>query len=585
MTFIRRFTIPRLSRYLLALSVILLCSLKMSYAQGSDMASHFKAIPDSFYEGLNFKMSKVEVPDFPDYSVSITDFGAVGDGETLNSDPINKAIKHVSDHGGGTVVVPAGIWLTGPIILQSNVNLYTKKGALVQFSEDKDLYPLVKTIFEGLETWRCMSPIYGKDLENVAITGHGVFDGSGQVWRPVNKSQLTDEQWKQKVASGGVVTKDGKTWYPSRESMKGDPGNFNVPQDRTTKKEFKEVKDFLRPVMVSIRNSKNVLLDGPTFQNSPAWCLHPLMSENVIVRNLTVRNPVYAWNGDGIDLESVKNAVIYNNSFDVGDDAICIKSGKNEEGRKRGVSAQNVIVRDNVVYRAHGGFVVGSEMSGGVRNFKVSDMTFIGTDVGIRFKSTRGRGGTVENIDISNINMIDIVTEPIRFNLYYGGEPPSPNQKTKVVDKKKAKEQIPDVTEATPRFRNISIKNVLCRGAQTAMWIQGLPEMNVKNFKMKNVDITAQKGGMIIDANQVEFSNVNVKVQKGPVLFMQNTHNVRFDSVHLGYMKTGTIGIKVRGPFTENLDLSGVTFKNVGTRLDLGPNVNNSQIQKTATNQ
>ena len=234
---------------------------------------------------------------------------------------------------------------------------------------------------------------------------------------------MTDSQWKKLVKSGGVLSEDGKTWFPSEGSKKGyeSSTNFNVP-DLISDDELASVKDFLRPVMISISKSKRILLDGPTFQNSPAWNLHPLMSEDIIIRNLSVRNPWYSQNGDGLDLDSCKNVLIYNNTFDVGDDAICFKSGKDEDGRKLGMPTENVIVKNNIVYHAHGGFVIGSEMSGGVKNVHVSNCTFLGTDVGLRFKSTRGRGGVVENIYISNIDMIHIPTEAIRFNLFYDGK-------------------------------------------------------------------------------------------------------------------------------------------------------------------
>lgn len=551
-----------------------------STAQQMEEQDYFKPVPASFYEDLSFDMPKVTVPKFPNYSVSIVEFGAVPDGNTLNTDAIKKAIEHVVEQGGGRVVIPRGIWKTGPIILNSNINLHVKRGALVRFSEDFDLYPLVKTVFEGLDTWRAMSPIYGRGLENVAITGEGIFDGSGDAWRPVSRDELTEKQWQQWVESGGVLTEDGQTWYPTEESLRGDPGNFNVSQDRETKEDFEEVKDFLRPVMVSIRESNNVLLDGPTFQNSPAWNLNPLMSENVVLRNLTVRNPTYAMNGDGLDLSSVKNAVIYNNSFEVGDDAICIKSGKNEDGRRRGMPTENVIIRENTVYKAHGGFVVGSEMSGGVRNIAVTDMNFIGTDVGIRFKSTRGRGGVVENIDIHNIYMQDIVSEPIRFNLYYDGEAPSPNQKVEVVDKKKASEQIPEVNEETPRFRNIRIRNVYSYDSQTALWIQGLPEMNVQNISIENVELTAQRGGMILDTDQVSIKNVDIHVNEGPVLYLNNVHNLDIEQTGLGFAgkESGSIGVRVEGPFTESINLSGAMFLNTIENISIGPNVDESAI-------
>jgi polygalacturonase len=377
------------------------------------------------YENVEFDMLKVIEPDFPAYEVNIVDFGAKGDGLTDNTQSFADAIAQASSKGGGKVIVPRGIWLTGPITLKSNINLHVQDGALIQFDDDLDKYPLVETSFEGRETYRCTSPMNGKDLVNVAITGSGIIDGNGDAWRPVKSSKLTAAAWKKLVKSGGVLSDDEKTWYPSEESKQGavGTGNFNVP-DLDSREAHEKVKDFLRPVMVSLINCNKVLLDGPTFQNSPAWNIHPLMCENVILRNLIIRNPWYSQNGDGLDLESCKNVLIYNNSFDVGDDAICIKSGKNEDGLKRGMPTENVIIKNNTVYHGHGGFVVGSEMSGGVRNMHVSQCTFIGTDCGLRFKSTRGRGGVVEDIYISDIDMINIQAEAIRFNLFYGGESP-----------------------------------------------------------------------------------------------------------------------------------------------------------------
>lgn len=544
-------------------------------------AGYFTPVPDDFYEGISFDMSKVPVPEFPAYSVSVEEFGAVPDGSTLNTEAFRKAITHVSEQGGGRVVVPRGIWKTGPIVLESNINLHVEKGALVIFSKDKELYPLVDTSFEGLDTWRAMSPIYGKGLTNVAITGEGIFDGSGDSWRGVNKSDLNEHQWEDTLASGGVLSEDGETWYPSEEYRRAHKKfDSNVPANLETRDEHRPYKDFLRPVMVSIRESENVLLDGPTFQNSPAWMLHPLMSENVIIRNLTVRNPVYSWNGDGVDLESSKNAVIYNNSFDVGDDAICIKSGKNEDGRQRGMPTENVIIRENTVYKAHGGFVVGSEMSGGVRNVAVSDMNFIGTDTGIRFKSTRGRGGVVENIDIHDIYMQNIVTEPIRFNLYYGGEAPSPNQEVEVVDKEEIKAKIPKVTEETPRLRNIDIRNIRSYNSDTAIWIQGLPEMNVRNLDISNVDLSSERGGMIMDSDQIRMENVNIRVSNGPILYLNNAHNISMEKVSMEYLESlrGGVGVRVIGPFTESVMLSGVKFLNTTEDISIGPGVQKTEI-------
>ena len=544
--------------------------------------NYFESVPDHYYSELPFEMDEVPIPTFSDFTVNIEDHGAVSDGQVLNTEAINQAIDEVSENGGGRVVIPRGIWLTGPIILKSNVNLHVEKGALVKFSDNFDLYPLVEAVFEGLNTWRAISPIYAKGVENIAITGEGIFDGSGEAWRPVKRFKVTADHWEDLVESGGVLSDDGRIWYPTEKSKMGDPGTFNVPPNRETKEDYEEVRDFLRPVLVSIRESKNILLDGPTFQNSPAWNINPLMSENIILRNLTVRNPEFAQNGDGLDISSSKNVIVYNNSFDVGDDAICIKSGKNEDGRNRGVPTENVIVRDNRVYHAHGGFVVGSEMSGDVRNIHVADLTFMGTDVGIRFKSTRGRGGVVENIHIENIHMVDMVTEPIRFNLYYGGEMPTPDQKTEIVDKKKLQEEIPEVNEETPQFRDISIRNVYSYNSRTAIWIQGLPEMSVENVSMENMTLTAQRGGMIMDADQIRMTNVDIEVKDGPALFLNNVHNMLFENMTVGFAEgtTAGTGIRLIGPFSESVTLNNIQFKNVKEEVSTGPNVGSEVLSR-----
>src|SRR4030042_5135326 len=415
---------------------------------------------------LEFQMPVVAEPVIPGNSVIITDFGAVGDGLTLNTKAFAEAIEKVSQKGGGKVIVPRGLWLTGPIILKSNINLHAEEGALVIFSDDKSLYPLIETSFEGLNTVRCLSPIYGKDLENISFTGKGIFDGSGDVWRPVKKDKVPESQWKSLVKSGGVVSKNGKDWFPSEAYMEGlRISDMNVPGPFKTIEEYEKIKDFLRPVMVSLINCKKVLIDGPVFQNSPAWCLHPLMCEDVIVRNITVRNPSYSQNGDGIDIESCKTVILTDSNFDVGDDAFCIKSGKNEDGRKRGMPTENMVIRNCVVYHGHGGVTIGSEMSGGVRNVSVSGCTFMGTDVGLRLKSIRGRGGVVEDIFFSDIDMIDIPTQAISFNLYYGGLSAT-EMLGNGINSGNNKEEIPAVSEETPRFRNISIRNVTCRSEE-----------------------------------------------------------------------------------------------------------------------
>jgi polygalacturonase len=340
--------VKKISNLLLAAAV---------FAVGCTEQSAPPKTANNLYETIEFEMPVIQEPQIPDYSVSITDFGAINGGIEINTEAFAAAINAVTEKGGGKVTIPPGIWLTGPIQLKSNLELHAEQGAVILFSANKDLYPVIATNFEGLDTYRCLSPIHGRNIENVAFTGKGVWDGNGDAWRAVKKSKLTDSAWKKLVKSGGVVNDKGDVWYPSEQYKIGaeGSGDQNVRDDLKTKEEFETIRDYLRPVFVSIQNSKRILFNGPVFQNSPAWNIHPLRVEHLTVKNLTVRNPWYSQNGDGIDIESCKNVLVQNCNFDVGDDAICIKSGKNEDGRRYGIPCENLIIKDNIVYHGHGG--------------------------------------------------------------------------------------------------------------------------------------------------------------------------------------------------------------------------------------
>lgn len=471
-------------------------------------------ISDEVYSDLPFQMDKVQQPVFPDYSFSITEAGAVADGITLNTEAFAKAIDAVSQKGGGTVKVPAGLWLTGPIVLKSNINLHLEENALILFTADHTQYPIIQTSFEGLETRRCQSPISANGAENIAITGKGVIDGNGDTWRPVKKSKMTAAQWDKLVASGGVLDEKGRIWYPSEGSIKGAMAckDFNVPEGINTDEEWNSIRDWLRPVLLSLIKCKKVMLEGVTFKNSPSWCLHPLSCEDLTVNNISVSNPWYSQNGDALDIESCNRVLVLNSSFDAGDDGICIKSGKDENGRLRGEPCQNVIIRNNVVLHGHGGFVVGSEMSGGVKNIYVDNCTFMGTDVGLRFKSTRGRGGVVENIHINHINMINIPNEALIFDLFYGGNAPGEGDGIDAP----TEETVPPVTEETPAFRDIFIKNVTAKNIGRAILFNGLPEMPIKNIYLENVIISDAKDGVTLNrAENATLKNVKVTTLTG----------------------------------------------------------------------
>lgn len=462
-------------------------------------------LPDDLYAKLPFTMKRVERPVFRDVVYNIRDFGAVADGKTLNTKAINDAIRKANENGGGTVVVPSGMWLTGPIVLLSNVNLHLENNAFILFSGDHEQYPVVKTTFEGLDTYRCQALLSAEGATNVAITGKGVIDGNGETWRPLKKSKVTEGKWKRTLASGGVTNEAKTTWYPSVAARDGQQmcTDQNVPGGITDIKQWEAIRDWLRPVLLDFSKCRNVMFEGVSFRNSPSWCLHPVMCENVVVDGISVFNQSYAQNGDAIDLESCTNAVICNSTFSAGDDCICIKSGKDEDGRRRGMPCQNVVCVDNTVYNGHGGFVVGSEMSGGVKNIYVDNCTFIGTDVGVRFKSTRGRGGVVENIYVSNVNMYEIGNEAVLFDLYYGGKLSTMNE-------------VHPVTVETPSFKNIFINDIAVNGCGKGLYFNGLPEMKIDEVHLKNVMITnAADGGVIRNSKNVTLDNVKTLNKKG----------------------------------------------------------------------
>ncbi len=497
------------------------------------------------------KMPVIKATSFKRDSFNITRYGAKADGIFLNNIAIQQAIDACSKKGGGVVVVPAGLWITGPIVLKSNVNLHLQRNAMLLFSANFNDYPIVATNWEGLPAARNQSPISATNAVNIGITGFGIIDGNGDVWRMVKKDKLTETQWKKKINSGGVLSADKKTWYPSESSFAGaSVDKAGVLLNGKTVEDYRNIKDFLRPNLMVLTKCDRILLEGVTFQNSPAWCLHPLMSTNITVRNISVKNPWYAQNGDGIDVESCRYVLIENSVFDVGDDGLCIKSGRDEQGRLRAMPTQDVIIRNCTVYNSHGGFVIGSEMSGGAKNIFVNDCTFIGSDIGLRFKTTRGRGGIVENIYINNISMKDIPGEAILFDMYYAAKDPLPllgeKREAPVVEFK-------PVTEATPQFRNIFIKNVVCDGAEKALFIRGLPEMNIRDIKLENITIRAKKGMECSEAQNISLKNVKFIVPENnePLLDILNSSNIEFNGFKAVYKPS--VMLRIGGDRTSNI--------------------------------
>ena len=440
-----------------------------------------------------------KLPAVPEARVfNVKDYGATGDGKTVDTAALQKAINACVDAGGGRVEVPAGTYLTAPLQLGSNLDLHVDAGATIQFSPNRTDYPLAMGSYEGKQTVVCMSPLTVAEAHDISITGSGVFDGHGEQWRMTKKSKLTDAQWKDLVASGGVVDEMGATWYPSKVWLGGMQGlmKLRATGGPARLEDYEKYRDLLRPVLLSFSNCERVLLDGPTFRNSAAWDLHPYLCEDVTIRNVTVFNPEYAQNGDGMDIDSCRNVLVEDTKVDAGDDAICLKSGRDEEGRRLGKPTEHVTIRRCTIGTGHGGIAIGSEMSGGVRDVNVSHCTMNGTDAGIRVKTTRGRGNVVENITVSDVQMSHIIQGAIEFNMYYmvRGVP-----------------KAEPVGEGTPRIRNITISGIQCAGAGSAIVLRGLPEMPIEGISISDSQITAKTAGVISYAKNVTLTNVRLQ--------------------------------------------------------------------------
>jgi len=432
-----------------------------------------------------FPMPEVVQPHFPNKDFRLPDYGGKGDGKTLNTDAFRAAIHACSEAGGGHVIVPAGQWLTGPIELRSHVDLHLEKGAQVLFTKDHSQYPMLGRAIA--------SPVYGRDLEDIALTGDGVMDGAGESWRPIKKIKMTPEQWQGLLASGGVVDEAGQIWWPSQEARDNDR---------------------LRPYMVSLIGCKRVLVQGVTLRNSPKFVFCPNNCTDLTLDHANIFNEWWAQNGDGIDISACKRVVIYQCTVNAGDDGICMKSSG---ARPDGPALENIVIAGCIVYRAHGGFVIGSNTDGGIHNIFVSDCTFSGTDVGLRFKSNMGRGGLVNDIFIRNISMMNIAGAAVLFDTYYEDVPAGTTQ-----DPNRARP-----TDKTPEFRDFHISNINCQGAKTAIAITGLPQMPVSRIFFDKVTITAGKGVVATQAKEIDLHNVKLSVKQPPVIQADATADIR----------------------------------------------------------
>jgi polygalacturonase len=436
-------------------------------------------------------MPAIEPPVFPDRVFDVRDFGAMGEGTILNTDAFRQAIETCCEKGGGTVLIPAGVWLTGPIHLHSNVNLCLEEGALVRFSTRFDDYlPTVFTRWEGVECYNYSPLIYARDCENIAVSGKGILDGQGQAW------------WHWKKLQQAAA----KTLYDAQFEGRCVEERIYGTQEAALRPQF------LQPI-----HCRNVLVEGVTFLNGPMWTVHPVYCETVIVRGITVRSE--GPNTDGLNPDSCRNVLVEGCAFATGDDCIAINAGMNEDGWRVARPCENIVIRDCTTSEGHGAVAIGSGMSGGVRNVYVSNCRFAGGDQGIRLKSMRGRGGFVENVYFETIHMTGLRQEAIVLNMFYGSSTAASR------------------SAAAPVFRNVHVKNVTCESAGTAIVVRGLPEKPVEHIVLEALCLNAIKGIHCQDVKDLALNNVNCVVQQEPLFRCSNVRGLNMTNVTIASIK------------------------------------------------
>jgi polygalacturonase len=418
---------------------------------------------------------------------NILDYGARNDGSASATAAIRSAIQAAKAAGGGTVYVPAGKYVTGPVELVSNLVLHIDAGATLHFAASRSELPLTKGRLEGIE---CITPvplIGGANLENVTITGRGTI------------TTVFDE-WRKLVASQPEAR---AVWRSVLERL-----NLKQP---VPAEDYQKAALSLRPSFIRLMESKNVLIEGIHIVGSSMWVVHLLYSEKAVIRDVTIET-YGVGNGDGIDIDSSRDVRISNCYLDTGDDAICLKSGRDADGLRVNRPTENVTITNCIVHRAHGAVVMGSETSGGIRNVVASNIVCQGTEKGVRIKSTRGRGGVLENLRFDNWTM-EGVGEGINVTSYYTRVPEEP------------------VSERTPVFRNIAISNMTIKDSPVTINIEGLPEMPVAGLRISDVIASGRNGMRAYNTLALELDNVQVNAEVGPAFLIRESKDLELDGV------------------------------------------------------
>lgn len=402
----------------------------------------------------------IKAPEFGSGRYDITDFGAIpNDTAVLNHEAINRAIALCSLQGGGTVVVPAGTWHTGPLVMKSGVNLHVSEGATLLFTTDPQYFPTVLTRWEGMDCYNLQPLIYAYGEKNIAVTGKGVIDGGAG-----------KENWWKKCGSPHYGWQEGDISQRTGRPRLMQWAVNKVP----VSKRVLTVNDGMRPQLINFYLCENVLLEGVTLLRSPFWVIHPLLCNNVTVRGVTMEND--GPNGDGCDPESCKNVLIENCFFNTGDDCIAIKSGRNNDGRRWNVPSENIIVRNCEMKNGHGGVVIGSEISGGYRNLFVENCQMDSPELDrvVRIKTNTLRGGTIENIYVRRIEVGQCKIAVFSVNLFY--EPREIGERG-----------------FYPSVKNVYLDEINCRKSRYGVYINafedraGVSNINIMNCTFDNV--------------------------------------------------------------------------------------------------
>lgn len=432
-----------------------------------------------------FEMPALTRPKFPDRTFDVRDYGAVGDGQIKNTAAFAKAIAACAAAGGGRVLIPEGRWFTGAIHLRSNVNLHFAAGAELHFSDDpRDYLPVVFTRWSGFEVMNYSPLIYARDCRNIAITGPGKLYGHGQRW------------WKWKGANATAV-------HIYREQVLK-----NVPPEQRI---YGTPEAGLRPQFISPINCTNVLLEGFSVEApGPFWTINLIYCDRVIVRDLRIRS-VGGPNTDGINLDSSRHVLVEYCDVSAGDDCLAMKSGINEDGWRVHRPTENIVIRHLTARQGHGGIVIGSEMSGDVRNVYAHDCVFLGTDRGLRLKSNAARGGVVEHLWFRRIRMENIAAEAIQINTEYGAY---------MADRGGTH---------YPLFRDIRISDVTCQGAGTALRVKGCAQQPIEDLALDHVSIEAREGMTFDRVARLKLQAVTCQPSSGRPVTLKNCTAVTED--------------------------------------------------------